>query len=77
MKLFQQNNQETWNVGKIRNYDEERLLFREKCFHFYKSRLYKNGKAQNMPVLAGRLVQPLFTNGLIIRYLLCFHRMAK
>ena len=36
MKYFGKKNQETWNVGKFRNYDEERLLFREKSFHFSK-----------------------------------------
>ena len=48
-EVFWQNNQETWNVGKIRNYNEERRLFGEKKFHFFKSLLYKNGTAQNMP----------------------------
>ena len=56
MRFFGKKNQGTLNVGKISTYDEERLLFREKSFHFFKSFLYKNGKAQNMPVVAGRLV---------------------
>ena len=33
-EVFWQKNQETMNVGKIRNYDEEKLLFREKTFFF-------------------------------------------
>ena len=56
VKFFRQKSQETLNVGKIRNYDEERQLFREKKFSFFKNFLYKNGKAQNMPVITGRLV---------------------
>ena len=61
MRFSSQKNQETLNVGKIRNCDEERVLFREKnCFHLFKSLLYKNGKAQNMPVVAGRLVINVF-----------------
>ena len=48
-------NQRTLNVGKIRHYDEERVFFRKKnVFTFY-----KNGKAQNMPVVADRLVYSL------------------
>ena len=33
MKFFWQNNEETWNVGKIRNYDED--CFFEKSFQFF------------------------------------------
>ena len=51
MRFFWQKNQESLNVGKIRNYDE-RVLFREKKrFHLFKRLLYKNEKAQNMPVV--------------------------
>ena len=33
-------------------------FFREKKrFHLFKSLLFKNGKEQNMPLVAGRLVQ--------------------
>ena len=50
-------NQKTLKVGKIRNYYEERVLFREeKRFRLFKSLLYKNGKTQTMPAVAGRLV---------------------
>ena len=60
-EVFLAQNQETLNVGKVRNYDEERVLFREKKrFHLSKSLLYKNGKAQNMPVVAGRLLFLVF-----------------
>ena len=46
--------QKILNVVKIRNYDG--VFFRKKRrFHLFKSLLYKNGKAQNMPVVAGRL----------------------
>ena len=48
---------ETLNIGKFRNYDEEIVVFREKKrFHFFKRLLYKNGKAENMPVVDSRLV---------------------
>ena len=57
MKFFCEKNQKTLNVRKSRNYDEGRVLFREKKnISSFKSLLYKNGKAQNMPVVAGRLV---------------------
>ena len=49
LRFVWQKNQETFNVGIFRNYDEERVLFREKKrFHFFKSQI--------MPVVAGRLV---------------------
>ena len=39
----------TLNVGKIGNYNEERVFFsRKKRFHLFKSLLHKNGKAQNI-----------------------------
>ena len=57
MRFSGKKNQKTSKVGKIRKYDEKRALFREKKpFHLIKSLLYKNGKAQKMPVLASRLV---------------------
>ena len=44
------------NFGKIRNYDEERLFFlRKKRVHLFKSLVYKDGKAQSMPMIAGHL----------------------
>ena len=52
MKFFARN-QETLNVGKIRNYDGE-CFFKKKLFHLLKSLLYKNGKAQIISVVAGR-----------------------
>ena len=56
-EVFWQKNQETFQIGKIRKYDEEGVFFREKKrFHLFKSFLYKNGKTQNIPVVAGRLV---------------------
>ena len=47
--------------GKIRKYDEERVFF-----HIFRSLHYKNGKAQNIPVLPGRLVffPPTFQCGM-------------
>ena len=46
-----------FKVGKMRKYDEKGGFFRDKrSFHFFKSLLYKNGKVQNMPMVAGRLI---------------------
>ena len=45
---------QTLNVGKIRNYDEERVFFEKKRFDLFKSLRYQNGRAQNMPLVAGR-----------------------
>ena len=56
-EVFLAKNQRTLNVRKIRNYDGERVFFQEtKRFHLFKNLPYKNGKAQNMPVVASRLV---------------------
>ena len=56
MSLFGKS-QKTLNVGKVRNNDEESMFFRErKRFNLSKSLLHKNGKTQNMPVIAGRIV---------------------
>ena len=55
-EVFWQRFQKTFNVGKVRKYDEEGMFFRqEKRFHLFKSLLYKNRKAQNKSVVAGRL----------------------
>ena len=50
-------------VGKTRMYDEEVEVFfgQKKRFHLFKSLLYQNMNAQNMPVVAGHLVQLIFT----------------
>ena len=57
VRFFAEKNQKTLNLGKLRNYDEEECFFtRKKRFHLFESLLYKNGKAQNMPVVADRLV---------------------
>ena len=42
--------------GEIRNCGEKGVFFRRKMFSSFRSLLYKNGKAGNMPVVAGRLV---------------------
>ena len=56
-EVFLAQSQKTLNVGKISKYDEKRVFFQEKkCFHFFDSLLYKNGKAQNMRLVADRLV---------------------
>ena len=43
-------------MGKIRKYDEECFFEKNKRFHLFKSLLQKNGEAQIMPLVAGRLV---------------------
>ena len=44
------------NVRKFRNYDEEKVLLREKMVFLFQILSYKNRKAQNMPEVAGSLV---------------------
>ena len=55
---FLTKNEKILNVGKIRKYDEEKMFFFsvKKRSHLSKLHLYEIGKAQNMPVVAGRLV---------------------
>ena len=59
---FLRKSQKTLNVGKIRKFVEQGVLFRKNRFHLFKSFLYKNGKAQNMPVVTDRLVWILQLN---------------
>ena len=48
-----------FKVGEIGKYDEEGVFFRKKnIFIFLNAFFKKNGKAQNEPVVAGRLVTP-------------------
>ena len=62
--LFRSNNEVFWQkvrkfstLERLENMMEKEYFFlREKRFHRFKSLLHKNGKAQNMPVVAGRLV---------------------
>ena len=49
-------NEKVCEVGEIREYDEETVYFQKKRFDLSKSLLYENGKAENMPVAAGRSV---------------------
>ena len=57
LRFFGKKTGKTLNVGKIRKYDEEIVLFREKMFSSsWKPILNKNVKAQNMPKVAGRHV---------------------
>ena len=61
MRFLLAKSQKALNVGKTRKYDEERVFFQEKKrFHLFKSLLYKNEKAQNMPLAAGLLVMNNF-----------------
>ena len=59
LRFFRQKNQKTLIVRKVRKNGWESLFSRKKRFHVLKSLPYKNGKAQNMAVVAGRLVQSL------------------
>ena len=56
MRFFWQKTLKTLNVGKIRKYDEEKVFFEEKMFSSSKTASLPNWEAQNMPVVAGRLV---------------------
>ena len=40
---------------KLENMMKKECFFEKKRFHLFKSLLYKNEKAQNMPLVAGRL----------------------
>ena len=51
--------QKTLNVGKIRKYDEEKVLFRERIvFLFIEAFFYKNEKVQNMPEVVLLISKP-------------------
>ena len=49
LRFFLAKNQKTFKVGKVRKYDE--VFFREENVF-----IFLNGKAQIIPVVAGRLV---------------------
>ena len=53
-EVFLAKKQKTSNIGKSRKY--EKFFSRKKRFHLLKLHLHQIGKAQNMAVLAGRLV---------------------
>ena len=56
------------NIGKfltfekLENMMKKESFFGKKCFHLYNSLLHKNGKAQNMPVVASRLLEYFIKN---------------
>ena len=54
MRYFLAKYQNLFQVGKLRKTYE--VFRRKKAFSSFKSLLYTNGKAQNRPVVAGRLV---------------------
>ena len=57
--VFLSKTQKILNLGKIRKYDG--VFFSKRIsFHLFKSLLYKNEKAKNMPVVAVRLVDNYF-----------------
>ena len=45
LKYFLAKNQKVFDVGKIRQYDEETEYFENKRFYLLKRPLYENGKA--------------------------------
>ena len=56
MRFFGKN-QKTFKVGNIRKYDEKGIFFfKKERDHLSRNLVYKNGKPENMSVLAGRLV---------------------
>ena len=57
MKFFDKKKSEYFKAWKISKQDQVRVLFRQKCCHLLDLRLHQIGKAQNVPVLADRLVQ--------------------
>ena len=55
--IWQKKKEKTLNIGKIRKYDEDKVFFStKKRYHLSNLHLYQIGKAQNIPVVAGRLV---------------------
>ena len=69
MRFFGKKIRKFLTLEKIENMMNECFTFfpRKKRFHLFKTFLYKNGKAQDMPVVAGRLVKKIklscvFTN---------------
>ena len=62
IRFFGKKKLKTVEAGKIGKYDEERVYFQKKHLHLFKSFLYKNGKAENMPLVAGRLVSKFAPN---------------
>ena len=49
-------NQKVFKVGKIGKSDEGTDIWKKKRFHLSKRHLYQNGKAEDVLVVAGRLV---------------------
>ena len=62
MRFFLAKSQKTLKVGKIRKYDEERVFFRKKSFHLFKSLFFTKMKGAKYALIAGRLVE--FSNEL-------------
>ena len=54
-EFFDKKNQKTLNVGKIRKYDEETVFFWGKNILIFQNCIFTK-LAQNMPVVAGRLL---------------------
>ena len=54
-EVFWQRIRKLWTLEKLETM-MKKVFFEKKSFHLFKSLLYKNGKAQNMSVIAGRPV---------------------
>ena len=74
MRFFRQKVRKLWMWAKIENMMKS-VFSRKKRFHLFKSLLYKSGKAEYMPLVAGRLVFSLFqkTYKLLLAFLFRFH----
>ena len=56
MRFFDEKLRKFWTLEKLENMMKKEFFSRKKRFHLLKLHLYQIGKAQNTPVVAGRLV---------------------
>ena len=56
MRFFWQKIHEIWTLEKLETMMKKDCFLEKKRFLFLRSLLYENGKAQNISVVAGRLV---------------------
>ena len=59
MRFLRQKYQKVFKFGKIQQYYEGVFFRKKKRVHLFRSFLYKNGKPQNMPVVAVRHLNTL------------------
>ena len=53
---------ENFQSWKLENMIQKMFFFHEKRFHLFESLVYENGKAEKVPVVAGRLVFETFNH---------------